>query len=99
VTLAIIIRPLTESDLLEAQEWYEAQQPGLGREFREAVDGSIRSLAESPRIYPVVYRGARRALVRRFPYSIYFVLAADAVFVLACLHGKRHRRLLARRAR
>jgi plasmid stabilization system protein ParE len=34
----------------------------------------------------------RRALVRRFPYAIYFRAAPDEIVVLAVIHGRRHPR-------
>jgi hypothetical protein len=37
----------------------------------------------------VVYRDVRRAILRRFPYLLYFGLSGDEVVLLACLHGRR----------
>ena len=85
----LIIRPLAERDLREAQLWYEEQRPGLGADFRAAVDNAFERLAENPHLYPVVYRGLRRAVMRRFPYLIYFAVQKDAVRAVACWHGKR----------
>jgi plasmid stabilization system protein ParE len=41
-----------------------------------------------------VYRNARRAVVRRFPYLPYFSVSDDTIIVLACLHSKRDSVLL-----
>jgi hypothetical protein len=43
--------------------------------------------------FPVVYRGRRRAGVRRFPYGIIFEVQEDRVLVIACFHGKRNPKL------
>jgi plasmid stabilization system protein ParE len=49
---------------------------------------SLNRLAETPLIYQVIYRDVRRAIVRRFPYLIWYrVLGAEAA-VLACTHGR-----------
>lgn len=61
MTWRILLRPSAEEDLPEAQGWYDSRVHGLGSEFREAVDGLFGRLAESPEIYPLVYRGFRRA--------------------------------------
>jgi toxin ParE1/3/4 len=92
VSYRLLVRPLAEQDLLEAQRWYDVQQAGLGHEFRLTIDAVLRRLQESPQIYPTVYRGIRRVVVRRFPYLLYFLFDADTVTVLACLHGRRHAR-------
>jgi len=42
-----------------------------------------------PERYPLVRGSARRALLRRFPYAIYFVATPELVSVFACLHARR----------
>jgi plasmid stabilization system protein ParE len=89
LTYDVTVRPQAEVDLAEAQSWYDDQRPGLGTEFREAVDQLLARLAETPLIYPVVHKQAHRAVLRRFPYLLYFTVSANSVIVLGCLHGKR----------
>ena len=95
----LIVRPLAEDDLLEAQRWYEAQQSGLGGEFRAAIDSVFRRLIENPQLHPLVYRGLRRAVVRRFPYLVYFNVEGEVIKVVACLHSRRRPDLVFSRAR
>lgn len=85
----LIVRPLAARDLREAQDWYDEQRPGLGDEFRAAVDLQLARVLERPQLYPVVYRDVRRAILRRFPYLLYFGLNGDEIVLLACLHGRR----------
>jgi len=47
---------------------------------------------QSSHIYPERYRGARRALLRRFPYVLWYRSYDTFVVVLACVHGKRDSR-------
>ena len=46
-----------------------------------------------PERYPLVRGRARRALLRRFPYAVYFVATPELVSVFACLHARRDPRL------
>jgi len=46
-------------------------------------------MSSNPRQFPVVYKNVRRALLRRFPYSLFFVLEDDALFVIAIFHASR----------
>jgi plasmid stabilization system protein ParE len=94
VSRHLIVRALAEEDLLEAQAWYDEQRPGVGGEFRSTIDGLLNRVLERPPLYPKVYRNVRRAVVRRFPYLLYFVLVGDTVIVMACLHSKRDPALL-----
>jgi len=97
VSQQLLVRPLAEQDLLEAQQWYESRRPGLGAEFRSAIDGVLGRIGANPKQYPAVYRGVRRAVVRRFPCLVYFAMAEDRVAVIACLHSRRRPGLVAKR--
>jgi plasmid stabilization system protein ParE len=39
----------------------------------------------------------RRALLRRFPYAIYFRLLDEEIVILGVVHGRRHPRIWERR--
>lgn len=86
----IIFTRAARKELIDAQDWYENEAPGLGRRFRLSVDALIERISAGPRQFPVVYKNVRRGLVRRFPYAILFVLQADeSITVIACFHGSR----------
>jgi plasmid stabilization system protein ParE len=64
--------------------------PAWGRRFRQAVDAVIDRMSASPRQFPVIYKNVHRALLRRFPYALMFVIELDdTVTVIACFHGSR----------
>ena len=83
------VRRAAELDLAEAQVWYETQQTGLGAEFRSEVSQVVDRLAATPLIYQIMHRDIRRAIVRRFPYLIWYRVAAETVIVLACTYAGR----------
>jgi plasmid stabilization system protein ParE len=86
----VIFTPIAREELIEAQNWYENEAPGLGRRFRAAVDTAVDRISDNPRQFPVVYRNIRRALLRHFPYALMFVIDPDETLtVLACFHGSR----------
>lgn len=84
-----IVRAAAAADIDQAFLWYESQRPGLGREFLAAADALVSAIAEHPLRYPVVRRNSRRALLRRFPYAMYFRVYDDVIVVIACMHGRR----------
>jgi plasmid stabilization system protein ParE len=86
----LIIRPEAELDIQDTFEWYEAQSPGLGSEFVRAVDGCLSSIGRNPLAYPIIYKQARRVLIRRFPYGVLYVFEQERVAVVACFHGRRN---------
>jgi plasmid stabilization system protein ParE len=85
----VSIQPGAEADANEAAAWYEAQQPGLGIEFVLELDAAIERAAEAPLAYEAIFGDLRRVLLRRFPYSVYFVFERELVEVFAVLHQQR----------
>jgi plasmid stabilization system protein ParE len=73
----LIIRPEAEFDLEDAFAWYESQDVGLGSEFVRAIDNSISTIGRNPLAYRLIYQQARRVLVRRFPYCLFYVVEED----------------------
>lgn len=85
----LVLRPQAETELLDARDWYEEQRPGLGGAFAVEVDRALARIVQAPLAYPRVQGETRRALVRRFPYAIYFHAMSNEVVVLAVIHGRR----------
>ena len=87
-----IFRRAASADVEEAYGWYEAQQSGLGIEFLRAIDVAVAFVEENPFACAVVHRDTRRALLRRFPYGLFYRVINEQVVVVACAHVKRHPR-------
>ena len=87
---SVIFTSRARAELIDAQDWYENEASGLGRRFRAAVDAEIERISVNPRQFPVVYKSIRRALLRRFPYALMFVIDdGKTLTVIACFHGSR----------
>ena len=87
--MRLIVRPEAESDIGDAYAWYESQQPGLGDRFLVEMSRSIADIERQPLRFQRVRAEARRALLRHFPFAVFFVAAQDHIAVLAALHMAR----------
>ena len=76
-------------DVESAYFWYERQHSGLGTEFIRTVEAAIAAASAFPDAYPIVHRDARRVLVQRFPFCLFYRLDSDGVILIACLHAAR----------
>ena len=85
----VVFRRIAKRDLDDATSWYEGRREGLGKEFSLAVEQEIQRIAVSPNQFARVRGLVRRAVLRRFPYSIYFVAEEFRVVVVAVFHAKR----------
>jgi len=99
LTVPVFVRRAAELELAAAEDRYEGQREGLGSEFRAQVDELLTVLADFPQLFPERYRGNRRAVLRRFPYLLWYRLENDAVVVLVCIHAKRDPRVARARLR
>ena len=84
----LVVAPEAALDISKAYVWYESHRVGLG-EVLNAVDASMERIRRQPAIYARVHEEYRRALLRRFPYAIFFEYAETAVTVYAVFHTSR----------
>lgn len=89
MTYDVRLREEAENDLTEASIWHQEQQPGLGYEFIDEVTAILQSIQERPLSYPIVYREMRRALTRKFPFSVFYQIQAYTIIVFGVLHASR----------
>lgn len=90
MTLEIRLRPEAALDLEDAAFWYEEQSTGLGHQFLDEAMAILSAIAEAPLVHPLVHRNTRRALMRRFPFGVYYRVESFAVAVVAIMHGSRN---------
>ena len=90
---SVVLTPAAQAEVIEAQDWYEREAPGLGASFRAEVERVVHRLAANPLQFPDV----RRARLRTFPYGLFFWVVDDGVFVIACFHSSRDPRVWRRR--
>lgn len=86
----IVLGRRARREAAEAASWYEGESPALGRAFLALVDTVLDRVTENPQQFPVVHRDIRRALLKRFPYGIFFRIQPDTIKVVAILHLARH---------
>jgi plasmid stabilization system protein ParE len=93
VTGRLVVRPQAATELLKARQWFDTQRPGLGNEFALEVDLTLSEVLARPGSFPQVHGATRRAIVRRFPYGVFFRIAGDVVVILGIVHGHRDPRI------
>jgi hypothetical protein len=85
----VIYKAAAEAEIEEAYAEYDTIRQGLGSEFLDElarVEGHLRA---NPALYQRIDGDLRRAVLRRFPYGLFYVVDGDKVNVLGCLHLRR----------
>ena len=82
--------PEAQRELLEAIDYYNDAEPGLGLQFFAEIQSAIELVEVFPDLWMEVESGIRRCLVRRFPYAILYSREGDEIFIYAIMHTRRH---------
>ena len=72
------------------KQWYEGEREGLGTEFTQVLRATFARVAKAPLQFPLVFRDFRRAILRGFPFGVFFIVENDVVTVMAVTHLHRH---------
>jgi toxin ParE1/3/4 len=77
-----------KDDLRIAFQWYEAQRRGLGLEFLDCIEAAIETIQQMPKLYAEHHAHFRRALVRRFPFSIFYTIEEKEIVLHAVFDNR-----------
>ena len=89
MSAVLVFKPLAEAEIAEAFAWYAQPEIDKGRDFIADLERVERFIRMNPLLYPRVEGGIHRANLRRFPYSLFYVVDGETVSVLSCFHQHR----------
>jgi plasmid stabilization system protein ParE len=86
------ILPDARLDIIGAIAWYNEQQAGLGKRFRDTLTEAIHLIRDQPLLFAERYRAVCLAPLKKFPYLVYYVFdePSHRVIIIAVLHGGRN---------
>ncbi len=87
MTFELVVEPSAARDIADADAHYS--QFGKADAFVAEIDNVFEQLASRPLMYPAVHGDVRRALLRRFPFAVFFIVEHPRVVVLAIHHQRR----------
>jgi plasmid stabilization system protein ParE len=78
--------PEAEAEFVQAIEYYEECEVGLGYDFAVEVYSAIERTMAYPKAWPIIEEDIRRSLVRRFPYGILYAEEDEELLIVAVMH-------------
>ena len=78
--------PEAEAEFLDAIEYYESLESGLGYDFAIEVRTAIQRAEAFPLAWASLDGDVRRSLLRRFPFGVVYAEDSDGLFILAVMH-------------
>ena len=95
--MQIRVLPEANAELAEARVWYGLQREGLDVALMQRVDETLSRVTDNPNAFPITYRRLRRAIVKQFPFAVFFEVATDEIVVFAVFHSRRNPKQLTSR--
>ena len=83
-----------KSDVKGAVKWYEQQRIGLGYEFINCLEDAVTRIQQAPLLYQVVHKKLRRILLKRFPYSVFYLVESDTIYIFSVFDNRQDPRKL-----
>jgi hypothetical protein len=81
-----------QKELDDAVAWYNEQAAGLGLEFLDELDRTVRRALAFPTSCPEIEPGIRRCLLARFPFGLIYGIDDETIVVIAVAHLHRRPR-------
>ncbi len=79
-----------EAEYMDAVDFYESRQPGLGRKLFNDIQTVIRQICENPLAWEKLDGQTHRCLANRFPYAVLYRVKSDHIRIIAIMHLRRN---------
>jgi len=94
----LFITPQANQDIEEIMTFYGVEENELAHKFMGALRKCFDGLRKNPFLStPFIRDEVRRVFLQRWPYHVYFRIAANQVRVLAVIHTSRDPRYISQR--
>ena len=78
--------PTARQEVADSFDWYESREVGLGNDFLGALDACISVVLLHPEIAPVAFKNHRKALMKRFPFAVFYRVSSSILTTYAVFH-------------
>lgn len=87
----IIVSPRSQKEIEHAIDYYALNSINAPKKFIQSLANAYLSLQNNP-FFEIQYNSIRAIKLRKFPYSLYFVIndSNNTVRIIACFHHKRN---------
>jgi len=86
---ALSIHETAETEINEAADFYDLENPGLGGVFIDEIERAVNHIIQFPDAAPLIRGRVRKRIIARFPYSLIYSRRGADIRILAVAHQKR----------
>lgn len=82
----VSISEIADLQIEEFELYLESQKPGLADRFTDRLFELFQKLEENPHTWQKINAEIRRAILKGFPYNIFYEIIDSKVIILAIIH-------------
>ncbi|MGA9777547.1 MAG: type II toxin-antitoxin system RelE/ParE family toxin [Verrucomicrobiia bacterium] len=82
----VVSHPEADEELEAAALWYEERQSGLGEDFLDEFERTLRRIVAEPERWRKIRGDNRKLNFHRFPFAIVYSVRADILYLKAVMH-------------
>lgn len=82
----VVSHPEADQEMEGAALWYEQRQPGLGDDFLDEFERTLRRVVAEPERWRKIRDDNRKLNFHRFPYAVVYSVRGDAIYLKAVMH-------------
>ena len=87
--MRVVVHPEAGQELAGAALWHEERQPGLGSNFLDEFEATLRRVAAEPERWRKMRGDNRKLNFRLFPFAIVYRPRPGALYITAAMHLRR----------
>ena len=84
--MRVVSHPEADEELEAAALWYEGRQPGLGDDFLDEFEHTLRRIVAGPERWRKIRADNRKLNFHRFPHAIVYSVRGEVLHVKAVMH-------------
>ncbi len=88
----IDVKITAKSGVLEAFDYYEGKQKGLGIRFLDCWETQVDMIKKEPLLFQKKYKEFRQALIKPYPYHIIFEVEENIITIYKVIYAGRDTR-------
>ena len=87
--MEVVFNELAVKEMNDAIVYYELQFSGLGVVFKDEIKKAIERISKYPKAWPVMDEDIRKYIMHKFPYSLFYSLEKNHLYIIAIAHQHR----------
>jgi plasmid stabilization system protein ParE len=89
VKKTLIITEDASQEIMDAFNYYESAQAGIGAIFINYLESTFNSISTNPKGFKKISSKSRQAVVRKFPFIVIYEAINEQIVILAVFHTSR----------